>query len=211
MFRKWKVKSIVGKGRHWKIKDVGGEKEINFFAVVELFRFLVYLWFVFMMMIGILLTFFFTKEEYSKIIKFVFGSVNVCVFFDFAPSIYVLPSLFAMWPILVFLYAIVSIFRAWISKEEKKISRFAFFLYSSVFVYFTLSTAVLSTSIAVQPDLKKPETIKLHTLPFTNMVIALTVVQISISWFGIKVVIHIADIFFKVWVTIQFKMKEKHL
>ena len=73
MFRKWKVKSIVGKGRHWKIKDVGGEKEINFFAVVELFRFLVYLWFVFMMMIGILLTFFFTKENYSEIIKFVFG------------------------------------------------------------------------------------------------------------------------------------------
>ena len=32
MFRKWKVESIVGKGRHWKIKDAGGEKEINFFS-----------------------------------------------------------------------------------------------------------------------------------------------------------------------------------
>ena len=30
MFRKWKVKSIVGKGRHWKIKDVGGGKRNQF-------------------------------------------------------------------------------------------------------------------------------------------------------------------------------------
>ena len=187
LFKKWKVKSIVGKGRHWKIKDVDGEKEITFFAVVEMFRFLVYLWFVFIMMTGILLTFFFTEEEYEEIIKTVFGSVNVCVFFDFAPSIYVLPSLFAFWPVLVFLYTVASIFRAWISKEEKRISKFAFSIYSIVFVYFTISTAIFSTSIAVQPDLEKPETIKLHTLPFTNMVVALTVLQISISWFGIQV------------------------
>ena len=49
-------KSIVGKSTSWKIKDVGGEKEINFFVVVELFRFLFYLWFADMIwMLSILL------------------------------------------------------------------------------------------------------------------------------------------------------------
>ena len=180
-------KSIVGKSTSWKIKDVGGEKEINFFVVVEMFRFLFYVWFVIIMITGILLTFIFTEEKYSEIIKTIFGSINVCVFFDFAPSIYILPSLYAIWPIIIFLYAMLSIFRAWISKEEKKISKMAFILYTLVFVYFTLSAAVFATSVAVQPDLTNPITIKLHTLPFTNLVLALTVLQISITWFGFEV------------------------
>ena len=180
-------KLIIGKSTTWEIRDVGGEKEINFFVVVEMFRFLFYLWFVIIMVTGILLTFVFTEEKYSEIIKTIFGSINVCVFFDFPPSIYVLPSLYAIWPVIIFIYAILSVFRAWISKEEKKISKFAFILYSLVFVYFTLSAAVFSTSIAVQPDLKKPVTIKLHTLPYTNLVMALTVLQISITWFGFEV------------------------
>ena len=180
-------KSIIGKSTTWKIKDVGGEKEINFFVVVEMFRFLFYLWFVIIMITGISLTLVFTEEKYSEIIKTIFGSINVCVFFDFPPSIYVLPSLYAIWPVIIFIYAILSVFRAWISKEEKKITKLAFTMYSLVFLYFTLSAAVFSTSIAVQPDLKKPVTIKLHTLPFTNLVLALTVLQISITWFGFEV------------------------
>ena len=180
-------KTIIGKSTIWKIRDVGGEKEINFFVVVEMFRFLFYLWFVMMLITGILLTFVFTKEKYSEIIKTIFGSINVCVFLDFPPSIYVIPSLYAIWPIIVFIYAILSVFRAWISKEEKKITKFAFITYSLVFVYFTLSAVVLNTTMAVQPDLKKPVTIKLHTLPFTNLVMALSVLQISITWFGFEV------------------------
>ena len=180
-------KIIIGKSTIWKIRDVGGEKEINFFVVVEMFRFLFYLWFVIILITGILLTFVFTKEKYSEIIKTIFGSINVCVFLDFPPSIYVIPSLYAIWPIIVFIYAILSVFRAWISKEEKKITKFAFITYSLVFVYFTLSAVVLNTTMAVQPDLKKPVTIKLHTLPFTNLVMALSVLQISITWFGFEV------------------------
>ena len=180
-------RSIIGKSTSWKIKEIDGEKEINFFVVIEMFRFLFYLWFVIIIITGISLTILFTEEKYSEIIKTIFGSINVCVFFDFPPAIYVLPTLYAIWPIIIFQYALLSILRAWISKEEKKISRLAFILYSLVFVYFTLSAAIFSTSIAIQPDLKRPETIKLHTLPFTNLVMALTLLQISIAWFGFEV------------------------
>ena len=180
-------RSIIGKSTSWKIKEIDGEKEINFFVVIEMFRFLFYLWFVIIIITGISLTILFTEEKYSEIIKTIFGSVNVCVFFDFPPAIYLLPTLYAIWPIIIFQYALLSILRAWISKEEKKISRLAFILYSLVFVYFTLSAAIFSTSIAIQPDLKRPETIKLHTLPFTNLVMALTLLQISIAWFGFEV------------------------
>ena len=180
-------RSIIGKSTSWKIKEIDGEKEINFFVVIEMFRFLFYLWFVIIIITGISLTILFTEEKYSEIIKTIFGSINVCVFFDFPPAIYLLPTLYAIWPIIIFQYALLSILRAWISKEEKKISRLAFILYSLVFVYFTLSAAIFSTSIAIQPDLKRPETIKLHTLPFTNLVMALTLLQISIAWFGFEV------------------------
>ena len=183
-----KERTTMGMEYKWlKIQKIGKETEINLFVVVEMFRFLFYLWFVLIMIVGILLTILFTKEDYSAIIKMIFGSVNVCVFFDFPPATYVLPSLYALWPIIVFQYTIVSIFRAWIATEENKMSRCAFILYSMAFVYFSLSSAIFATSLAVQPSLENPETIMLHTLPFTNLVMALTCLQIAITWFGFKV------------------------
>ena len=173
--------------KRFRIQNVGGEKEINFFVVLEMFRFLFYLWFVLIMVTAILLTVIFTEEEYSAIIKTIFGSINVCVFFDFAPSIYVLPSLFTVWPIIAFQYSMFSIFRAWIAKEENKMSTFSFISYTLIFVYFNVSIVVFSTSLAIQPDLNKPTTIILHTLPFTNFIVALTFFQVAITWFGFRV------------------------
>ena len=176
------------KNTKWiEIKRVGEEREIILFVAVEMLRFIYYLWFVFNIIVGITLTVRFAEEDYKKIITAIYGSVNVCVFLDFAPATYVLPTLFAMQLVVVYQYTIVSIFRAWIENQNKKISDVSFMLYACTFIYFSLSSAIFCTCIAVQPDLKKPETIFLHTLPFTNLIIALTFLQIAVTWFGRKV------------------------
>ena len=172
----------------FQIKRNGNEREINLFVVVETFRFIFYLWFLLVIIVGILLTLTLSyNPEYKKIIRKIFGSINVCVFFDYPPATYVLPSLYAVWPVIVFQYAVLSIFRAWISMEERHIAKFSFVLYSVSFIYFWISSAIFSTSVAVQPDLGKPETVMLHTLPFTNLVLSLTFLQLAITWFGFKV------------------------
>ena len=169
------------------IKKLGNETEITLFVVVELLRFLIYLWFLLILLVGVFLTFGFVEEDHLAILKYIFGSVNICVYFEFPPTTYVLPTLYAIWPVLVFQYCIVSIFRAWIALEEKKISSGSFGIYTCTFVYTFFSSIFFATSFAVQPDLKKQETIELHAIPFTNLVIALTLLQIAITWFGFNV------------------------
>ena len=184
-----KAKSDNAPTKKWlQIKRHGNEREINLFVVVETFRFIFYLWFLLVMVVGILLTLTLSYvPEYKKIIRKLFGSINVCVFFDYPPATYVLPSLYAVWPVIVFQYAILSIFRAWISMEERHITKCSFVLYSVSFIYFWISSAIFSTSVAIQPVLEKPETVLLHTLPFTNLVVSLTFLQLAITWFGFKV------------------------
>lgn len=171
----------------FKINSVGGKREISLFVVVEMFRCIFYVWFVLLVIVGATLTKAFVDEDYKKTVTSVFGSLNVCAYFDFPPSTYVLPTLYAIQLVLIYQYSIVSVFRAWIAKEENEISDVSFILYSCVFVYVSLSAAIFSTIFAVQPDLKNPHTVLIHTIPFTNLIVALTVLQITVTWFGVKV------------------------
>lgn len=50
--------------------------------------------------------------------------------------------------------------------------------------YVGISLIVFTTSFVVHPDLEKPNTILIHTLPFTNMMIALAVLAVKVEWFG---------------------------
>merc|ERR1712038_1613548 len=150
-------------------------------------RFVFYLWFILLILVGLTVTLGYVEEDYRAIFKSIFGSVNVCVFFYFPTTKYVLPTLYALWPVLVFQYCVFSIFRAWIALKENKISITPFALYTCTFVYTFCSSLFFATSFAVQPDLRRPQTIVLHAIPFTNLVIALTFLQIAITWFGFNV------------------------
>ena len=117
-----------------------------------------------------------------------FGSVNLCVVFDFPPATYILPSLYSVLVVFVYLYALAAIFRAWISKHENRITPLFFKLYSGAFVYFALSCSIFSTIFAVAPN--PPEgkfTVLIHTIPYSNLIVALCCLQIAVTWFGIKV------------------------
>ena len=115
----------------FSVKKKGLERELEISVVVEFFRFLFYLWFVMIVAVGISLTYGVTavsmktagNETFYEIIEGVFGSVNICAFFDFPPATYVLPTMYAILLLLLYQYAIVSVFRAWMALEENKIKQ----------------------------------------------------------------------------------------
>ena len=177
----------ISKNKIFQTFKDGKEAKIQIFAVVEVFRALAWIWYLFLFVIGVILTVSFTKEPYKDIIYGIFGSVNSCVYFDFYPSTYVLPSLYAFLPTLMFLYCNASIFRAWIAMNENKINYGSFVCYSITHAYFFISILVLAIVFAIQPNPKEPVTIQVHTLPFTNLVFALMIVHTAIAWFNYKV------------------------
>ena len=77
-------------------------------------------------------------------------------------------------------YIIISFF----AKEEGKIRQASFVVCVVAFLYVGLSFAFFSTIFAVQPDVHRPESIRTHTIPFTNFMIALTVLALLVTWFG---------------------------
>ena len=172
----------------FKVLKKGDEREIVLFIVVELFRFIFYLWFVVFFIVGLTLTHGLTpyleENKHKEAVSQVFGKINDSGLFGIPPWTYVLPTFYTIQAVLIFLYSILSVFRAWIAKLENKITCTGFILYACAFLYFCISAAILSTIFAVKPDLEEPETIFLHTLPFTNIIIALTVLQIAVTWFG---------------------------
>lgn len=178
---------VSRKNNFLEIKRFGKEVEIKLFVVVEILRLLFYLWFIILILVGTLLNLGFVQEDYRVFMNHIFGSVNVCVCFNTPPAAYVLPVLYAIWPVIVFLYCICSIFRAWIGLGEKKIGTFSFVLYLCIFVYLFWSSIFFALSIAIQPDLDRPELILPHVLPFTNLIIILTLLQVAVTWFGFNV------------------------
>ena len=171
----------------FRTKTKDSEKEIELSVVVEFFRFIFYTWFCIIVFVGMALTYGVTvkdNEDFYKVIERVFGAVNICAYFDFQPSTYILPSMYAIQIILIYKYSLLSVFRAWIAKLENKISGRAFLFYCMSFIYFCFSAAIFSTIFAIQPDPQDPKTIVIHTIPFTNFVISITILQIAVTWFG---------------------------
>lgn len=174
----------------FSIKKRGQEREIECSVVVELFRFIFYCWFLIIIGVGMALTHGITVKDnpnFYEIIEGVFGSVNVCAYFDFPPATYVLPVMYAIQIMFIYQYSVLSVFRAWIAKLENKISNFELWIYSSAFLYFCFSASLFAVIFAVQPNPHDPKTILIHTIPFTNIIISLSLLQIAVTWFGRKV------------------------
>ena len=162
------------------------DKTITLSLKVEGFRFIYYLWFIFTICVTISFTLGIVND-YNKIVDSIVQNAKVAWFFDFIEVTYILPTFFTILVVILYSYCVVSVIRAWIALQDSKISFIAFILYLSTFIYLILASAIFSTSIAVLPSTKRPETIPLHILPFTNLIIALTFLQIAVTWFGFNV------------------------
>ena len=162
------------------------DKTITLSLKVEFFRFIYYLWFIFTICVTISFTLGIVNDS-NKIVRSILQNARVAWFFDFTEVTYILPTLFAILVLILYPYCVVSVIRARIALQDNKISYLAFILYLSTFLYLILASATFSTSIAVLPSTKRPETIPLHILPFTNLIITLTFLQIAVTWFGFNV------------------------
>ena len=167
------------------VREQNLEIKFRLFIVIEMLRLIFWLWFLVIIVTGVILTLLFVEVDYAKILVSLGGSVNVCAYFDFPPSTFVLPAMYAFYPVLVFLYSSASFLRAWIAKEENKISTVALVFYSIAFTYYFISSLIFTTIFAVQPDpTKLPQSYMIHTLPFTNMVLSMALLQIAVTWFN---------------------------
>ena len=170
-----------------------GNKAIGIKIVVESFRFYLYLIFVFLNIVGGILTnlkteSYFGCNKYPELLTSIFGSLNICYIYDFPPATYVLPFIYSFVTLCAYLYAAASIFRAWVAKEENQITQTAFRIYSCAMVYVAISASLFSTIFAVPPNPGEDRwTIHIHTVPYTNLCVALAVLQIAVTWFGIRV------------------------
>ena len=91
------------------ITENAKDKAIEVKVVVEDFRFYFYLVFCLITFTGWILTTFYTKDffgcdKYGNLLSDVFGSVNLCVVFDFPPATYILPSLYSVLVVFVYLF-----------------------------------------------------------------------------------------------------------
>ena len=168
-------------------------KYIEMKIVVEECRFYFYLLFCFITLLGYILSnwkteSYFGCDKYPELLTSIFGSLSICYVYDFPPSTYVLPFLYSFVIVFVYIYAIASIFRAWIAKEEAKITRNAFHVYCGALIYVALSASIFCTIFAVPPNPGEDYlTIHIHTIPYTNLCVALGVLQIAVTWFGTNV------------------------
>ena len=167
-----------------RVEKVGNQRKIYLFFVVEIFQFILYVWFVAIAAIGAIITAGFTE---NKDIAFQdernFGPIGTFVHFQLPPTTYVLAPLFAFCPVLVFLYCLTSIFRAWISKLENYMSGFAFAFYCLAFLYLFQSVLIFNTTFTVRSDSKSVIKIFFYTIPFINLVIGYTFVRVAAAWY----------------------------
>jgi hypothetical protein len=182
------ISQIFGKGGN---PDPGKDfpaKRIELNLVVEQLRFATYVSFLLIILLGMWLTVAFADVDYdNNFLTNVFGSTNVCIYFDFAPSNYVLPAFYNMCIFWMVAYCLVSSVRASIAQAEGKISLFALRLLRFAYAYAVLATMIFTTIFAVSPNPNIPHTMIIHSAPFVNLEVALCVLQVAIVWFGTKV------------------------
>merc|ERR1719412_1961126 len=82
----------------FKVVKRGRERELVLFIVVELFRFIIYLWFVVFFIVGLTLTHGLTpyleENKHKQTVSQVFGKINDSGLFGIPPWTYVLPTFY---------------------------------------------------------------------------------------------------------------------
>ena len=187
-----KVEKIGITRMWWKVVDVSAaDKKMEVQFNVQGGRVVTYSFFIVMNIIAIIIT----LAKYGgipepNIIKTALGANMICLFYDFPPATYVLPPFWAICVVFGSFYALTSVYRARLAQVENQITfgQRIFFNISSI--GWAIALIVFSNCLAVQPysefdpnNLKvKAEDLallKIHTYPFTNLMIWLVLEQVS--------------------------------
>ena len=146
----------------------------------EKLRIVVYLFFIGIVLVGFLVTRAFSEHAiHHNTLKDLWGYNNICVFFDHTPATYILPTLYAINFLFISLYFVSSWLRCRGECQAGNISRKGFTGYSIVTAYEFLSFCFFATVFAVSPD----ENLILHSVPFINLIIALSTLAAKNYWY----------------------------
>jgi hypothetical protein len=157
--------------------------------VVEKLRLMGYAGFWLVVITGIILTRLFAdlNLETSLLTK-VFGYNNICVYFDYAPSTYVLPFLWAVTLVMLLLYIVVH----WIHmRDEVQAGTLSPALYNtltSLKGFEALTLISFTTIFAVNPSAPSHDnyTLAIHTAPFFLLQLGMVSLAMSNTLHGIR-------------------------
>lgn len=104
-----------------------------------------------------------------------FGFNSICIYFDHAPSNYILP---AIWSI-NYLFLISYAYTSWLRVHQKHLLGEAksqnYWLFTICSVIEVLSFTIFTTIFAVSPE----ESLLVHMLPFTGLILGLSILSIK--------------------------------
>ena len=178
----------------WHIlMDQPQEKALKIPVKVQALKLWTYLAFLALNIIAIICTFAVNGGiPETNVVKEVFGANMICLFYDFPPATYVLPPLWAVCVILGSFYCLTSIYRARLAQVENQITLGQRIFFNISSIGLAIAVIIFSICLAVQPDTDdipnnpKPEDfpiLKIHTYPFTNLMIWLVMEQVKIQNF----------------------------
>lgn len=111
-----------------------------------------------------------------------FGVINVCVFVDFRPAIYVAPLFWSAALTVMVAERIAEWTRIWLAKEQKLLSKCSCCVLRCCIAYQILSLFLFSVIFAVHPhDLMSA---RIHTVPYLNLIVAVSLMSITNMWFA---------------------------
>jgi hypothetical protein len=146
----------------------------------ENLRIVVYLFFIAIVLVGFLVTRIFSEHAiHHNTLKDLWGYNNICVFFDHAPATYILPTLYSINLLFISLYFVSSWLRCRSECQANRISKRGFIGYTIITAYEFLSFCFFATVFAVSPD----ENLILHSVPFINLIIALSTLAAKNYWY----------------------------
>ncbi|WP_057830744.1 hypothetical protein [Colwellia sp. TT2012] len=157
--------------------------------VVEKLRLMGYAGFWLVVITGIILTRLFSGINLDdSLLTQVFGYNNICVYFDFAPSTYVLPLVWAVTLVLLLLYIVVHWMRMREEMQEGTLTPALYKTLTSLKVFEALTFISFTTIFAVNPGDPNDGTYTLviHTMPFFLLQLGMVSLAMSNTLHGIR-------------------------
>jgi hypothetical protein len=154
--------------------------------VVEKIQLLGYVGFWIIVLVGVILTRFFSHVNLQDtLLTQVFGYNNICVYFDYPPATYVLPLLWAVTLVLLLGYIATHWLQMRAEVQEGTLDRPLYRLLSGLKLLEAFTLVAFSTIFAVQPE-GWNHTLYIHTVPFFLLQIGLVSLAMSNTLHGIQ-------------------------
>jgi hypothetical protein len=168
------------------VSPVDGSRDETLCFVVEKLRLRGYAGFWVVVLTGIVLTRYFSGLDMeSTLLHEVFGYNNICVFFDYPPSNYVLPFLWAITLVLLLMYVTAHWLHMRAEVQQGTLSVALYRTLSGLKVFEAFTLIAFSTIFAVSPE-GWNRTLYIHTAPFFLLQLGMVSLAMSNTLHGVR-------------------------